>query len=163
MSSWQLGKQKWSWGSLQRELASPWGRQVSSLGLHIKTMVLAHEAPGWALGSTEILLCPCLLFSWAPGSVIVLSEGASSRKVPPACPSCWGCSWIWQAAGRRRVMACWEWSGLWTRMATFNLSNTEHVFRGVCDLALDCLNRWTWPFKLQVATQLAHEDLHDLF
>lgn len=39
----------------------------------------------------------------------------------------------------------------------------EHIFVAVCDLALDYVNRCTWPFKLQVATQLAHEDLHDLF
>lgn len=47
-------------------------------------------------------------------------------------------------------------------MATFILNNTEHFFVVVCDLALDYVNSCTWTFKLQVATQLAHEDLHDL-
>lgn len=92
-----------------------------------------------------------------------LVEGASSRQVPSVCPSCSGCSWAWQAVGKGRMMACWEWSGQWTFMATFNLSDTEHIFVAVCDLGLDYINRCTWPFKLQVATQLAHEDLHDLF
>lgn len=48
-------------------------------------------------------------------------------------------------------------------MATFFLNNTEHFFVVVCYLALDYANSCTWTFKLQVATQLVHEDLHDLF
>lgn len=48
-------------------------------------------------------------------------------------------------------------------MATFILKTTEHFFVVVCDLALDYVNSCTWTFKLQVAAQLAHEDLHDLF
>lgn len=47
-------------------------------------------------------------------------------------------------------------------MAIFILGNTEQFFVVVCDLALDYVNSCTWTFKLQVTSQLAHEDLHDL-
>lgn len=111
--------------------------------------------------SIELLLCPQLLFSWAHGLEVDLGEGASSRQVPSARLSS-GCSCVWQAVGRWRVMACWEWSEQWTFMATFELNTTEHIFVAVCDLAVDYINRCTCPFNLQVATQLAPEDLHDL-
>lgn len=138
------------------------GKQ-GSLWAHVKTTVFGTWSIWLSSGKRWAASVTPLSVPWADGSKVMLGEGASSRYVPSACPSCSGCSWVWQAIGSGRMMACWEWSGQWTFMATFNINNTEYIFVVVCDLALDYISRCTWPFKLQVATQLAHGDLHDLF